>query len=46
MDKGRAGVMMEIYTSGDGRMTAGLKGRSMSCKRMAVTSYVKNERGR
>jgi hypothetical protein len=37
MDKGRCGEVMELYTLGDTRMAAGLKGRSISCNRMALT---------
>ncbi len=37
MDKGRYGMMMEVYSSGDSRITGGLKGRSMSCIQMALT---------
>ncbi len=37
MDKGRDGLIVEVYTSGDSRMTGGLKGRSMSCNQMALT---------
>jgi hypothetical protein len=37
MDKGSIGQVMEVYTLGDTRMTTGLKGRSMSCNRMALT---------
>jgi hypothetical protein len=37
MDKGRSGMMMEVYTLGDTRITKGLKGRSMSCKEIAHT---------
>jgi hypothetical protein len=37
MDKGSSGEMMEVYTLGDTRVTGGLKGRSISCNRMALT---------
>ena len=37
MDKGRDGMMMEVYSSGDTSITGGLKGRSMSCNQMALT---------
>jgi hypothetical protein len=37
MDKESYGIMMEIYTLGDRRMTIILKERCMSCKRMALT---------
>jgi hypothetical protein len=37
MDKGRGGMMMEVYTLVDTRMVAGLKIRSISCNRMALT---------
>ncbi len=36
MAKGRGGIV-ETYTLGDTRMTRGLKGSSMSCKRIALT---------
>jgi hypothetical protein len=37
MDKGRSGIMMEVYSSGDTSITGGLKGRSMSCSQIALT---------
>jgi hypothetical protein len=37
MDKGRCGIQMEVYTLGDTRMATRLKGRSISCNRMALT---------
>jgi hypothetical protein len=37
MDKGRSGMMMEVYTLGDSRIAKGLKERSISCNRMALT---------
>jgi hypothetical protein len=37
MDKGRSGMIMEAYTLGDSRKDNGLKGRSTSCKQMALT---------
>jgi hypothetical protein len=37
MDKGSGGIQMEVYTLGDTRMTKRLKGRSISCNRMALT---------
>ena len=36
MDKGRSGGL-DGYTLGDTRMTTRLKGRSMSCRRIALT---------
>ena len=39
MDKGSTG-MMERYTLGDGRITAGLKGNCTSCKKMVLTHYI------
>jgi hypothetical protein len=48
MDKGRSGREMEVYTMGDTRITTGLKGRSISCNRMALThsSITSRERRR
>jgi hypothetical protein len=37
MDKGSSGIEMEVCTLGDTRMTSRLKGRSISCNRMALT---------
>jgi hypothetical protein len=38
MDKGKiGGEMMEAYTLGDTKRATGLKGRSISCNRMALT---------
>ena len=37
MDKESAGIIMDKYTLGDGRMAAGLKERCTSCKKMALT---------
>ncbi len=37
MDKGRSGIMREIYTLGDGRMATELKERYTNCSRMALT---------
>jgi hypothetical protein len=36
-DKGRSGMVMEVYTLGDTRITIGLKGSCISCNRMALT---------
>jgi hypothetical protein len=48
MDKGRIGMVMEEYTLGDTRIGIGLKGRSISCNRMALThssmSSIKEEK--
>jgi hypothetical protein len=37
MDKERHGEMMEVYILEDTRMATGLKGKSISCNRMALT---------
>jgi hypothetical protein len=37
MDKGSIGMMMEIYTLGDGRMTSELKEGCTSCKMITLT---------
>jgi hypothetical protein len=39
MDKGLDGRMMEEYILGDSRMAIELKGRSISCKKMAIIHY-------
>jgi hypothetical protein len=45
MDKGRVGILkVEVYTLGDTRMANGLKGRSMSWKRMALTHFSMSRR--
>ena len=36
-DKGRTGIMMEVFTLGDTRMAMRVKGRSMNCKQMELT---------
>jgi len=41
MDKGRCGMMMEIYTFGDSRITSKLKERCTIWKRMALTHSTK-----
>jgi hypothetical protein len=44
MDLESIGIMMEIYTLGDGRMTMRLKERCTSCNRMAlIFKYDENE---
>jgi hypothetical protein len=42
MDKGSIGMMIgkEVYTLVDTRMARGLKGRSISCNRMALTHFL------
>ena len=37
MDKESTGILMEVYTLGDTRMTTELRERSTSCKKMALT---------
>jgi hypothetical protein len=39
MDKGRYGIMMEVYSLGHIKMIKRLKGRSMSCKEITLTHY-------
>jgi hypothetical protein len=37
MDKGRSGIIMEAYTSGNSMMKEELKVKSMSCNKTALT---------
>ena len=43
MEKGRDGLMMEVYSSEDTRMTGELKGSSMCCKEMALIYFKSGE---
>jgi hypothetical protein len=38
MDKGRNGIILEVFILGDTRMIMRLKGRSMSCNQMVLSS--------
>ena len=42
MDQGSRGIMMEVYTQGNGIMTRGQKEGNMSCKQMELTHSSKS----